>query len=147
MIIAALQQAVRALGAAFANLGPVLIQTLAYAFNPAVAHVVTRRSSDRDTSTLERRLEELAESMRRSSQLVEEVEAALTVRRAAVEQLQADAAVAQEIASLNQEQRDAVELLLRGTVAREGRKTFWLGALVNLIFFAAGAAVTLLIGK
>ncbi len=126
----------------------VLADSLSRLLNPALAKVLRRPKQDRDVEAeLDHRLQELAEAMSRSSELVTEVEAALKVRQVAVAQLKSDAESAQRVAELSEDQRKAVATLLRGTVAKEGRKTFWLGALVNLIFFAAGVVVTLLVGK
>lgn len=126
----------------------VLLQSLAVVLNPVLADLFIRRrpqSAHQHESALEERLQELAKTMRLSADLVAEVEAEFEVRRAAVEKLKGESETAKRVAQLSEEQSEAVAVLLRGTVVREGRKTFWLGALVNLVFFALGALVTLLV--
>lgn len=115
--------------------------------NPAAATILFAPSKAVEESALDARLHELSDVMRRSAELVNEVEAGLTVRKAVVEKLKVEAETAQRVAALTREERAAVETLLRGTVAQEGKRTLWLGALVNLIFFVAGVLVTVWLGK
>lgn len=133
----------------FRELWRALSQVAVVSLNPVLADVIGYRTKNekRDRAELEEKLDELTLTMQRSADLVAEVEAELSVRRAAVEQLKTDAEAARNVAQLSEEQRQAVALILRGAVAKEGRKTFWLGALVNLLFFVAGVGVTLLVGR
>jgi hypothetical protein len=120
-----------------------------YVLNPIVGKSVieTVRKRKPDESLLEERLEELSETMKKSADLVTEVEAALQARQAAVEKLRADAETAQQIKDMTEDQRKAVANVLRAEVAREGKKTLWQGAAVNGFFFLAGVGVALWIEK
>ena len=121
-------------------------QALVYALNPAAADAIFRTRPHVSDEALEARLDDLAVTMRRSSELVTEVEAALRARQAAAEKLRVEVETAQRIKNLTQEERDAVAVLLRSEVAREGRKNLWQGVLVNAVFFCLGILATLLIG-
>ncbi|GAA3937277.1 hypothetical protein Aau02nite_78880 [Amorphoplanes auranticolor] len=123
-------------------------EVVLYVLNPVVGRLVVdaRKKNKRNDSLLEDRLQELAGSMKKSSELVAEVEAALDARRAAVDQLRLEAETAQQIKDMSDEQRIAVANVLRAEVAREGKKTLWQGATVNGFFFALGVVVTVVVG-
>ncbi|MDX8144694.1 hypothetical protein SK854_21435 [Lentzea sp. BCCO 10_0061] len=148
MLFTALRHMFQMLWLTLREVGQSVFLGIATLLNPALAEAIWRPERTQGTeAALEVRLEELSNTMARSAELVAEVEAALEVRQAAVAKLKSEAETAQRVAELSEEHRNAVATLLRGTVAKEGKKTFWLGALVNLFFFVAGVVVTLLVGK
>lgn len=67
--------------------------------------------------TLEERLAELAELMSRSSTLAEQVSAELEARAATARRLQEEAKQAEELASINREQAEAVRRLMDAELA------------------------------
>jgi hypothetical protein len=152
----AFAEAFKFVGQRFRGVGTVLyqaleplVEVLIYLLNPVMGRVLTdaRKRKKRSDSLLEDRLAELADAMRKSSELVTEVEAALQAREAAVERLRAEAETAQQIKDMTEEQQQAVANVLRAEVVRGGRKALWQGAGVNAFFFLAGVVVTLWVGK
>jgi predicted flap endonuclease-1-like 5' DNA nuclease len=59
--------------------------------------------------------------------------------------LQEDVKTYKEIAALKQSEVQSVAQLLRGELRREGRRSFWSGFALNLLFFVLGAVVTVLL--
>jgi conjugal transfer/entry exclusion protein len=124
----------------------VLVAALVIFFNPVGMSFRTTREKVQESpdETLASKLRELSEAMSRSSCLVAEVENTLHAKQALVEQLKSEAATATTLASLSQEQRDAVANQLRSEVDKGGRKALWLGVLVNLVFFGLGVFISTL---
>lgn len=102
----------------------------------------TRSRQDSAEVTLEQRLEALARTMRQSSRLLEQVTAELEVRATAAERLRRDAATAEQVAKLNQAERDAVAHLLRAELTTEARRSTRVAILTGLLFFVGGVAAT-----
>lgn len=92
--------------------------------------------------TLEQRIEKLTSALKESSRLVSEVESEIQSRQKLVSELQQDADRYKQLITLNQEQVDAVAQVLKGELRKEGTKSFWLGVLVNFIFFILGASLS-----
>ncbi|GLI00669.1 hypothetical protein [Phytohabitans aurantiacus] len=122
------------------------IEGLLLALNPVAGRLIIGARKKSDESLLEERLEELADTMQKSSALVTEVEAALRARQAAVEKLKTEAETARQIKDMTEQQRTAVATILRSEVARGGTKNLIQGVVVNAIFFGAGIVVTLWLG-
>lgn len=99
-----------------------------------------RSVRQRRLGTLEERLQRAAARMADARELVDGVETELTARQAALTRLMEQADKWQDLASLRQEEARAVAALVRSEVSRGGRRTLWQGAIVNVLFFAAGFA-------
>jgi hypothetical protein len=63
-------------------------------------------------------------------------------RRQEVERLETE----QQLLQLTAQELEAVRATIRGELAKEGRRSFWLGVLVNFVFFCLGVGATLLVG-
>ena len=111
------------------------------------AEALVKRSVQQDS--LEMKIERLAESMRDSAQLVEQVSADLNARAITAKKLKDEAANAEVLAALNKDQADAVRRLLRSEMADElastGRRIFRDSVKIAVFFFIAGGLVSLLI--
>jgi phosphoglycolate phosphatase-like HAD superfamily hydrolase len=98
---------------------------------------------------LEAMIEHLVRSMRESAGLVERVSSELEARRAVAARLQEEAKSAQEIARLNQAERDAVARLLRAQLTEEitaqMRRNFRQSTWLAVASFVAGAGASLAI--
>jgi DNA repair exonuclease SbcCD ATPase subunit len=103
--------------------------------------------------SLEERLAELTDLMSRSSTLVEQVSAELEARAATVERLKDEAKQAEELASLNREQAEAIRRLMDAELAAKLtensaaiRKDVRKDAIrIGVGSFVAGGGLTLLI--
>ena len=96
----------------------------------------------RKPETLESRITKLSTALKASSKLVAEVEGEIAKRQSLVTELQQDAEKYQRLVTLNKEQVDAVAQLLQGELRKEGNKSFWMGVLVNFLFFGLGALLS-----
>jgi hypothetical protein len=89
-------------------------------------------------TTIEQRIEELSTNLHLSAHIVEEVEAELKLRSAALEQLKEESEANRRIAELNAEQAAAVNALVKSTLTlaqEEGRRrSRW----VDILIFIAG---------
>jgi hypothetical protein len=109
-----------------------------------------RRPTAQDRpQSLEDRLRDLGDLMRSSSRVLEEVQAEIQARITLAENAKRDADEAEQLAQLNDAQRAALARLVRaevsGEISRGGRRSFWLGVVVNFVFFAAGVGVTVVL--
>jgi len=95
--------------------------------------------------TLEDRLHRLGSTMTEASKLLAQVEAELSARAATAKRLKREAEQAEAAAALNQKEREAVAEMLRTEIVTEGRRSFRASLLANLLFFIAGAAVSVLV--
>jgi biopolymer transport protein ExbB/TolQ len=111
------------------------------------AEALVKQSVQQDS--LEMKIERLAESMRDSAQLVEQVSADLNARAITAQKLKDEAANAKALAALNKDQADAVRRLLRSEMTDElastGRRIFRDSVRIAIVFFIAGGIVSLLI--
>jgi hypothetical protein len=113
------------------------------------AHAVRPHS----TPAIEDRADELAEILMRSKTLLDELTAEIAARTATAMDMEAKAKHAANLASLHEEQRQAVEKLLdtrlEARLKESGKKSFLQGMRLNIIsgafFFAAGVVVTILL--
>lgn len=92
--------------------------------------------------SLESKLERLSTSMGEAVALMEQVSAELAARKETVERLNAEADHAQSIISLTQEQKEAVAKVVRTEVVTEGKRSSRMSFWVGLLYFAAGALIT-----
>ncbi|MFG1685410.1 hypothetical protein ACGFNP_34980 [Nonomuraea sp. NPDC049269] len=105
------------------------------------------------TPTIEDRADELAEILKRSTTLLDELTAEIAARTATAIEMEAKAKHAENLASLHEEQRQAVEKLLdarlEARLKESGKKSFlqgmWLNIISGAFFFAAGVVVTILL--
>ncbi|MCO6010575.1 hypothetical protein NE236_37020 [Actinoallomurus purpureus] len=103
--------------------------------------------------SLEDRALRVAELIKESGSLIDELTAEMAARAAALEQLRAEAEHAQRVAEIHKEQQEAVAKILRlelerqeeqirSELAKNNRRSFWQGFAVNigvgLLFFVAG---------
>ncbi len=93
----------------------------------------------------EDRIQALIASLNRANEVIRELEVEIRTRQEVAEKLQADAEQAERFLQLNREELEAVRGLVGSELKRESRRSFWLGALVNFVFFVAGAGLTLLL--
>ncbi|MCS0179991.1 hypothetical protein NDI96_06205 [Vibrio alginolyticus] len=92
--------------------------------------------------TMEDRINKLTSALKESSSLVSQVEDEIRSRQALVNELKEDAKRYEDLASLNQQQVDAVAQVLQGELRKEGKVSFWKGVAVNFIFFLLGAGTS-----
>jgi len=91
------------------------------------------------------RIETLIRSLNSANDVIREIEGEIRTRQELAEKLQADAEQAERLLELNREQLEAVRGLVGSELRRESKRSFWLGALVNFLFFLAGVGLTLLL--
>lgn len=131
---------VAALAASLAGAASLIVEAIRRRVQP---------SAQERAHSLEDRLSDLGDLMRSSARVLEEVQAEIQARIALAEKAKRDAEEAEQLAQLNEAQRAALARLVRaevsGEIASGGRRSFWLGVVVNFIFFAAGAGVTALL--
>lgn len=86
--------------------------------------------------------------MRSSAQILEQVQAEIQARVELATKAKQDAEEAEQVAQLNEAQRVAVARMVRaelaGEVANSSRRSFWQGFIVNFLFFASGAIVSVI---
>ncbi|WP_143043896.1 hypothetical protein [Nonomuraea jiangxiensis] len=100
--------------------------------------------------TIESRADELAEILKRSTTLLDELTAEIAARSATAKEMEAKAKDAENLAAMHEEQRQAVEKLLdarlEARLKESGKKSFlqgmWLNIISGAFFFAAGVVVT-----
>lgn len=93
--------------------------------------------------SLEVRLARLGSTMQESAQLLEQVSGEIEARSAAAAQLQKEAQEAEQLAKLNQAERDAVVRAVRAEIVSESKKSARQGLWANLLFFIAGVAASI----
>ena len=89
------------------------------------------------------RLARLGSTMQESAQLLEQVSGEIEARSAAAAQLQKEAQEAEQLAKLNQAERDAVVRAVRAEIVSESKKSARQGLWANLLFFIAGVAASI----
>lgn len=93
--------------------------------------------------SLEARLARLGSTMQESARLLEQVSGEIDARAAAAAQLQREAREAEQLAQLNQAERDAVVRAVRAEIVSESKKSARQGLLANILFFIAGIAASI----
>jgi hypothetical protein len=111
------------------------------------AGVIQYRATSKELSssteiTLEQRIQALAETMRSSARLVEQVTAEIETRAATAERLRDEAQAAEQLAQLSKAERDAVARLVRAEVSDQNRRSTRLSFVASVLFFVAGVAAT-----
>ncbi|MEU4703359.1 hypothetical protein [Nonomuraea dietziae] len=106
-------------------------------------------------SRIEDRAEELADLLKRSTTLLNELSSEMEARTATVRALQAEAEYAQNLASIHRDAQEALEKMLDARLAtrleESGKKSFkqgmWLNIASGAFFFVAGVLATLALGR
>jgi hypothetical protein len=91
------------------------------------------------------RIEALIRSLNNANDVIREIEKEIRARQGVAEKLQQDAEQAEKLLELNREELEAVRGLVGSELRSESRRGFWLGLLVNVFFFIAGAALTVIL--
>lgn len=110
-----------------------------------------RPSIHRSTESLRQRAERLSADLARAMAAVaateEEVQERIASGQSLVARLERDAELYEELAQVNQAQAEAIAMVVRGEVTREGRRSLWTQIGVNVAFFLAGIIFTVLLGN
>jgi hypothetical protein len=93
----------------------------------------------------EERIEALIRSLNDANDVIREIETEIRTRRERAEKYQARVEEAERILALSEEELRTARDLVGSEFRRESKKSFWLGVLVNLVFFVVGAGLTLLV--
>jgi arginine/ornithine N-succinyltransferase beta subunit len=92
--------------------------------------------------TLEQKITALTKNLNDSARAISEVEREVQARRQLADKLRADAEEAQNLATLNQKQVEAVAQALRGQLEERERASFWWTIGQNFFFAALGVALS-----
>ena len=92
--------------------------------------------------TIESRVERALAAFADARQAVEELVSEIGARREELQQLEEQ----HQLLKLSDAEIQAVQSAMLGALETQGRRSFWLGVLVNFVFFCAGVGVTLLVG-
>jgi len=111
----------------------------------AIAYAL--KNKNKKSETLDNRIEKLTNALQQSSHLISEVEAEIQSPSQLVAELKKDAEKYEKLVSINQEQVEAVAQLLNGELRKEGRRSFWGGFILNLVFFLLGSATSVFAPK
>lgn len=103
---------------------------------------VERKLREKYGEPQEDRINRLALNLKEATAAISEIETELKERHALAEKVKADYERYQKLASLKEEEVEAVMQALRGELREEGSKSLWKSAAINLVFFIAGVAVT-----
>lgn len=101
-----------------------------------------RKLKEKYGESSQERIDRLAKSLKEAANLSSEIEAEINRRHKMVEKLKNDAERFDELAKLKAAEVEAVVQTMRGELQREGNKSFWKAAAINLVFFIAGVVVT-----
>jgi hypothetical protein len=101
--------------------------------------------SARAKPTIEGRLRDLSESMKRSARLIEQVNAELEIRAAAAQQLEREAKAAEALAEVNREQKEAIRLLFDAELEGAERRIRRDSVIIGVASFVAGIGATILV--
>ena len=107
--------------------------------------MATKKKETKADNDIAAKISSVSNTLSKSSTELSVLQQDLQKRIDFVKDLEVKAREAENIASLSQEQVDAVNSLLNSSIKKESRSTFWRGALINFIFFIAGAIISLLI--
>ena len=113
-----------------------------YVAAAASRRVRTETSEATPAKTLEERLDELAEAIRRSARLVEEVSSELDVRAATAKRLAEEAETAKALSELHKEQTDAVRRMLDAELEGATRRIRRDAITIGIASFVAGGGIT-----
>jgi hypothetical protein len=93
----------------------------------------------------EERIEALIHSLNDANDVIREIEVEIRTRRDRAEKYQAQVEEAERILALSEGELRTARDLVGSEFRRESKKSFWLGLLVNFVFFVAGAGLTVLV--
>lgn len=91
--------------------------------------------------TLQKRIEKLVTSLQESTELISHIELEIKTRTALAEKLEKDLETYNQLAELKKSEVEAVAQLLRGELAKEGKKSLVASFIMNFSFFCLGLAV------
>jgi len=131
-------------GTAFDKVAP-LVALVAMALASLYAAENLRNRSKVRPVSLEARLQNVGMSMRESVNVVRQIELELSVRERHVQELAQQANNAKAAAELSQPERDAVATMVREEMLAQNRKYGRQQLLVNLLFFVAGIAASVVV--
>jgi VIT1/CCC1 family predicted Fe2+/Mn2+ transporter len=116
---------------------------LSAAFGTIAQRYAVRGGAEKlNSSTLEDRLEQLGRTMRDAAKLLNQVQAEIEARSARAKNLKEEAQTAEELAKLNQAERDAIATLVRNEIGAETRKATRQSYIAGALFFIAGVIAT-----
>jgi predicted nucleic acid-binding Zn-ribbon protein len=93
------------------------------------------------TNTIEDRIRILNYSLSQATNLISQIESEVKARSELAEKLEKDVEHYKKLVEIRKPEVEAIAQLLRGELKQESRKSFWLGAAVNFIFFVLGAVI------
>jgi hypothetical protein len=131
-------------GTAFDKVAPLVALVVMALASLYAAENLRNRSKVRPVS-LEARLQNVGTSMRESVNVVRQIELELSVRERHVQELAQQANNAKAAAALSQPERDAVATMVREEMLAQNRKYGRQQLLVNLLFFVAGIAASVVV--
>ncbi|PLX59581.1 hypothetical protein [Sedimenticola selenatireducens] len=102
-----------------------------------------RKLREKYGESQEERISRLTRNLKEATTAISEIESELKERHALAEKVKADYERYEKLASLKEEEVEAVMQALRGELREEGAKSLWKSAAINLVFFLAGVAVTI----
>lgn len=94
----------------------------------------------------EDRIRRLIEALAEATRVIAAIEREVRARGELAARLQADVRRHEELLALNSDEVEAVAQTFRYEVQRQGRRGFWIGVLVNAIFFGLGVVLALFVG-
>ena len=114
---------------------------------PAVAYLgqLLIRRRERGAESPEQRIQRLTNSLSEAANVAGEIEAEIRRRQGVAERLQQDIQQYERLREVNQEEIEAVAQVLGGQLRKEGRRSFWVGVLMNFVFFVFGVAATVVL--
>jgi len=104
-----------------------------------------RKKKQQEKEDIAAKIKGISDSLSKSAGELVDLQEQLKERIAFVEDLSAQAKKAEDIASLNKDQLDAVSEILNANLKKEGKRSFWQGVLVNFIFFILGAVASYIV--
>ena len=104
-----------------------------------------RNKKQQEKEDIAAKIKGISDSLSKSAGELVDLQEQLKERIAFVEDLSAQAKKAEDIASLNKDQLDAVSEILNANLKKEGKRSFWQGVLVNFIFFILGAVASYIV--
>ena len=112
-----------------------------------VISTILKRKNINKKDEITSRIKDVSTVLKSSAQELGELQTELEKRVKMVEKLKEEAEQAETIISLTDEQVKAIRTTLNNELQKEGRKSFWQGVIVNLVFFVLGAIVSYVVSK
>lgn len=103
------------------------------------------REGSREADSLAEKIVETSALLAKAATATAELDDELVARMQAVAKLEQDAAQAEAIAKLHEEQVEAVETLFKNEFASSRRRTFWQTVTISAVSFLLGVGATWLI--